>query len=76
VLDKNGIFTTVYANEQELLLKPEVFIGKKHSDIMPADINGLYNNALQNMMKGNTESYEYSMELPNGINWFSRSRLY
>ena len=48
-----------------------MFIGKKHSEIMPKSIDDKYNNAIINVKKGKTEEYEYDLKMPDGIRWFS-----
>ena len=70
VLDKEDKFTAVYANQKELLLKPAFFIGKKHGEILPKEVDQLYKKAIINVKKGKTEEYDYSLEMPDGTQWF------
>jgi PAS domain S-box-containing protein len=71
VFDKENRFVSVNVDEKELLHKPEIFLGKKHSEVLPKHIDDLYNKAMINVKKGETEEYEYSLEMPDGIRWYA-----
>lgn len=71
VMDKENRFVSVNADSNDLYLKPELFLGKKHSEVIPKHIDDLYNKALINVKKGKTEEYEYPLEIPDGIHWYS-----
>ncbi len=70
VLDKDDVFISVNADNKDLMLKPEMFIGKKHCNVVPKHVDELYNRAMINIRKGETEEYEYDLKTPNGIRWF------
>lgn len=71
VLDKENRFVSVNTSKENLLLKPEMFIGKKHSEVLPKHIDDLFKKAIINVKNGKTEGYEYSLEMPNGLQWYS-----
>ena len=61
MLDKENRFVSVNAPRGVLYLKPEMFLGKKHSEVIPKHVDDLYNAAMINVKKGKTEEYEYSL---------------
>jgi len=71
VLDEENYFVSVYAGEKNLLIKPEMFLGKKHDEFMPEHVNDLYNKAIINVKTGKTEEYEYNLKMPEGVHWYS-----
>lgn len=71
VLDQYNRFTSFYASEKQLLLKPDEFVGKTHADVMPANVNKLFEDNIREVKQGKTVSYQYKMEMPEGLIWYS-----
>jgi len=64
MLDKENRFVLVNTASRDLYLKPEMFLGKKHSEVIPKHVDDLYNAAMINVKKGKTEEYEYFLDMP------------
>ena len=71
VLDKDNRFVSVNVDSNDLYLKPKLFLGKKHSDVVPKHIDDLFNKAMINVKKGEIEEFEYSLEMPDGVHWYA-----
>jgi PAS domain S-box-containing protein len=72
MLDKDGRFIFYHTpSPSELFLSPEEFMWKKHSQVMPPDIDKLFVNAFEENKKGGTAEYDYSLEMESRIRWFS-----
>lgn len=71
VLDKESRFVSVNAQEKDLMMKEELFIGKTHSEIMPDYIDKLFNKAMLKVRKGGHEEYEYYIKNDLCTLWFS-----
>lgn len=71
VLDQYNTFTAFYASEEQLLFKPESFLGKTHSDVMPPYVNNLFEEKIRDVKLGKTVTYQYKMEMPEGLMWYS-----
>ena len=71
LLDKENRFVSVNRSSSDLLIKPEMFLGKKHSEVMPKYIDDLFNNAMRNVIDGKISEYEYSLEICDEIQWFA-----
>ena len=71
VLDRSDRFVSVYAPKGRLYLKPDEFLGQKHSDVMPAEVDKLFGRALAKVKKGGIADYEYQLEVPDGTRWFN-----
>ncbi len=71
MLDKENRFVSANATSSDLYLESEIFLGKKHSEIMPKQIDDLFNKAMINVKKGKTEEYEYSLEKLDKIHWYA-----
>jgi len=64
VFDKDGRFTFYHSkNEKELYKPPNKFIGKKHSEIMPACLNEMFIEAVKKNKNGKVAEYEYELKL-------------
>ena len=55
----------------ELFLTPQEFMWKKHSQVMPPDIDKLFVNAFNKNKKGEVAEYDYCLEIGSEIRWFS-----
>jgi PAS domain S-box-containing protein len=72
MFDKDGRFICFHTpSPDELYLSPQEFMGKKHSQVMPPEIDKLFVNALKKNKKGEPAEYDYCMEVGNKIRWFS-----
>jgi len=72
VFDKEGRFTLYHSpSKAELYLPPEKFLGKKHSKVMPSDIDKLFSEAFNKNKKGEAGEYEYSLEIGGETKYFS-----
>ena len=71
VLDKDNRYVSYYAPENKLYVKPEVFLGKKYSEVMPDFMDELFNNALIEVKKNKIAEFEYQLEVPDGLHWYS-----
>jgi len=72
VFDKHNRFISVNTSGKKLLVNPDDFLGKTHAEVMPTGVNKLFNEALKRAIKGEKASYDYSLELPDGVRWFSQ----
>ncbi len=61
--DRDGTFLDYYSAEpRNLVVAPEHFLGRKISDVMPADIASLHNHHLKQVLKtGHEAIYEYTL---------------
>ena len=71
MLDKDNRFVSVNSSNNDLYVKPEMFLGKKHFEVVPKHIDDLFNKAMKNVKKGKTEEYEYSLEIFDEIRWYA-----
>jgi PAS domain S-box-containing protein len=72
MFDKDGRFIYYHTpSPDELYLSPQEFMGKKHSQVMPPEIDKLFVNAFKKNKKGEPAEYDYCMEVGNKIRWFS-----
>ena len=71
VLDTDNRFVSYYAPEELLLEKPHTFLGKKHDEVMPPDVNIKFNIALAKIKQGQSSEYNYHLEMPDGKHWYS-----
>src|SRR4030042_3294297 len=72
MFDKYGRFIFYHApSPDELYLSPQEFMWKKHSQVMPPDIDKLFVNAFKKNKKGEVAEYDYCMEVRSKIRWFS-----
>ncbi|OHE57761.1 MAG: hypothetical protein A2Z47_14615 [Thermodesulfovibrio sp. RBG_19FT_COMBO_42_12] len=72
MFDKDGRFIFYHTPSlSELYLSPEEFMWKKHSQVMPPDIDKLFVNAFKKNKKGEVAEYEYCLEIGGKIRWSS-----
>lgn len=71
VLDENNRFISSYAHEDKLYRAQDDFIGKTHSEVMPPSVNSLFMDALPEVKLGKVVSYDYQLEMPDGLHWFN-----
>lgn len=58
VFDRQGVFTECYAPKDELILPIDFFIGKKHSEVMPPDIDSKYAEGFDKCKEGKVAEYD------------------
>jgi len=71
VLGKENRFETFYAPTEDLYLSPDMFIGKTHAEVMPPDVNKIFETALVELKQKGTASYEYHLDMDGDTKWFS-----
>jgi PAS domain S-box-containing protein len=71
----DGQIYNYHSHHDDLLFMPaSVFIGKKFSDILPPDVAKICLAAIKEASEyGFSTGVQYSLQLPNGINWFELS---
>ncbi|MBT3207510.1 MAG: PAS domain S-box protein [Bacteroidetes bacterium] len=74
VFDTEGRYTFCHSAEKKnLYVKPEDFLGKTTSEVLPANISKMFNEALEKNKNRQTVTEEYELKVPNGTKWFSMS---
>jgi len=68
-LDRDCRFISINAPEEKLYLKPEEFIGKEVSEVLPSHIDKLFTNALTKIKSRGTAQFECHLEMPDGLKW-------
>ena len=71
VFDRQGFFTECYAPMEELILPLDSFIGNKHSEVMPPDINVKYAEAFDKCKEGMVAEYNYMLEVAGETKWYA-----
>jgi PAS domain S-box-containing protein len=70
--DVEGRFIFYSAQRAEdLYMPPEEFVGKRHSAVMPADVDELFDAAFKRNKEGHSAGYEYSLTIDGEERWFS-----
>jgi PAS domain S-box-containing protein len=71
VFDRDGTYLDIHAPSPELLiLPPEQLKGKRLSDVMPPHLAGNASYIHYTLDTGQTSSYEYTLELKDGLHYF------
>ena len=71
VLDDEGRFVSYHSASQDLFASPDVFMGKKYSDIMPAYFNEMAAAAIAKNRAGKTSQFDYSLQVPAGLQHYA-----
>lgn len=72
VLDKDGRFTYCHSPKNSLLyLSPKKIIGKKVSEVMPLNFVKLFNRCFGNNKKGESDAFDYALEMNDGLKHFN-----
>ncbi len=72
MFDRNGRFIFYHTpSPGELYLSPQEFMWKKHSQVMPPDVDKLFVNAFKKNKKGEVAEYDYYLEIGSKIRWSS-----
>ena len=72
VQDSSGVYLDYRGPlSNELYIQPDHFLGKKMSDMIPSDVSRKIENAFATIARtGQVQLCEYSMQLPDGLNYF------
>jgi PAS domain S-box-containing protein len=71
VFDKEGRFVSFHPDDANNPYRTPIdFIGKKHSEIMPARINKLFVKAFKKNKEGEMADYDYSLDTSGEKRWF------
>ena len=70
VLDKDNYFVSYFAPEEKLYLRPDMFLGKTHKEIMPPAVDQKFNEALEIVKQGKTAEYDYYLEKEADVSWY------
>ena len=66
--DRDGRFLDVRGEEEELFLPPEQFLGCKVKEVMPDDINHIFQKQLERAFKSwSVRLFEYQLSFNNGV---------
>ncbi|MBN1103640.1 MAG: response regulator, partial [Deltaproteobacteria bacterium] len=71
VFDRESRFVSCYAPETQLVLPAEDFIGKKHSEVMPPEIDDLFRGAFEKTKEGQVSEFDYQIEANGRLKWYS-----
>jgi PAS domain S-box-containing protein len=72
MFDKDAIFIFYHTpSPSEIYLSPQEFMWKKHSEVMPPDIDKLFADAFNKNKKGEVAEYDYCLEMGGKVRWFS-----
>jgi PAS domain S-box-containing protein len=72
MFDKDGRFIYYHSpSPSQLYIPPEEFMGKKHSQVMPPEIDKLFVNAFKKNKKGEFAEYDYCLKIGGNIRWSS-----
>jgi PAS domain S-box-containing protein len=69
--DEKARFTFCSAPSHELYIQQNKFLGKKHSEVMPPDVNKKFMEAFNSNRKGKPAEYEYALKIGGKANWYS-----
>jgi PAS domain S-box-containing protein len=74
-IDIEGKIYNYHSKQDDLLaMTPELFLGKKFSDVLPKNASDICLLAIQEASeKGFSNGRQYSLILPNGLHWFELS---
>ncbi len=71
VFDKDGRFSSYHSPPGELYFRPEDFLGKKHSEVMPADLNKQFAEACSRNQRGESAEYDYRLDVGGETRWYA-----
>jgi PAS domain S-box-containing protein len=71
VVDREGTFLEYFPTEEvEVYLPPEMFMGKKVSEVMPKDLLPHFLQLISDAFDGQNPTYDYELELAVGVRCF------
>ncbi|GAH66608.1 unnamed protein product, partial [marine sediment metagenome] len=62
--------TSYHFGSEELYVPPEEFVGKRHSEVMPAYVNKLFAKAFSKNKQGKVAQYKYHLEIGGETKWY------
>ena len=71
VVDGQGRFVFYNSPEKQLYLKPEEFLGRTTSEVLPPDISSKFKEAFKKNKKGEIADYQYELKISGKKGWFS-----
>lgn len=72
LLDEQGRFLFYHTSGPGLYLSPEVFLGKRHNEVMPPELVELFEPAFQRARdRGELSEYTYALDMPDARRWYS-----
>lgn len=71
VLDTEGRFIFYHSPEEKLYAPPEVFMGKKYSEVLPPSIAKPLSKAIDGTKKGEVGEFEYRLKVGGETRWYS-----
>ena len=72
ILNEQGVILGYRAGDSSLLYMPaDQFLGKRMQDVLPHDLSGTFEKAIENAVRTNEIiALKYKLPLPNGERWF------
>ncbi len=71
-IDEDGRYSSYFCERpEELLLKPQDFLGKMPEEVMPPELTKLFSSAFAQNRQGLSVAYEYSLSVKGRDLWFS-----
>lgn len=70
VIDHEGRFVSYHGASQELYVDPDVFMGKKYNEIMPAHFNEQAADAMARNRAGEACRFNYSLQMQVGLQYY------
>jgi len=71
ILDQDNRFVSAYSSTEALYLPPEEFLGKTHTEVMPAQVDDLFTATVSKIKHGKSAEYEYQLEESDGLHWYA-----
>lgn len=59
------------SGDQRLLLPPSAFLGKRHDEVLPPDVDALFCDAFDRALHGETSSFDYGLTLGGQDRWYA-----
>ncbi len=71
VLDEEARFVFYHTSGPGLYLRPSVFLGRRHDEVMPPELWPLFSRAWEQVRRGEIAEYSYPLEMPDGRCWYA-----
>jgi len=68
---ENRFILTQKPTSEQLYTKPEIFIGKKPSEVMPSHVNKIFSDAFDKIRERQVAEYDYWLKVEGKTKWFS-----
>jgi PAS domain S-box-containing protein len=69
--ERRFIFCNAAPADNRLLLAPEKFIGKRHDEVLPPDVDAIFTDAFERVKHGGIASFDYKLSMPDGEHWYA-----